>query len=46
MSKFLIGAATAALWFVLSHAANAGVAIGKYAASPDTAPALNVQNAG
>jgi hypothetical protein len=23
MGKFLIGAATAALWFVLSHAANA-----------------------
>jgi|HubBroStandDraft_6_1064221.scaffolds.fasta_scaffold1008899_2 hypothetical protein len=23
MSKFLIGVATAALWFVLSHAANA-----------------------
>ena len=24
MGKFLIGVATAALWFVLSHAANAG----------------------
>ena len=36
MTKFLIGVATAALWFALSHAANAN---GYAAKSATTAPA-------
>ena len=40
MTKFLIGVATAALWFMLSHAANAeGICSQVYAAkSATTAP--------